>query len=179
MPNHVDNIIKFKNVPSSRLGILIDSLVLPKDADKIFDCLPGKFYRFPITFEQLLPLPLNCWRFDVGTKHSIFPDNGIDWARKNWGTKWNCYGNPQLKLETGEDSSTNVTITFRTAWSPPMGWLLALFNKTKLNFTSAWLDEGDTKAYVDVWSWNEGDRSVDNWVRREATEEETLELSSL
>lgn len=33
-----------------------------------------------------------------------------DWCRRNWGTKWNAYGNSQ----TGTD-----TITFETAWSPP------------------------------------------------------------
>jgi hypothetical protein len=60
-------------------------------------------------------------------------DNWYDWACKNWGTKWGAY-----------DCSWNKqTLSFYTAWSPPMPVIEALSKMfPKATFVLQYADEG-------------------------------------
>ena len=107
-----------------------------------------------IDFELLLPIPLNCWRGSVGTEHKKLPDNALDWCSKNWGTKWGPYGNPEA-IQIGNI----LTLRFQTAWAPPRGWLLAIWNKFRVPFEYYFLDEYDGKTYIGIFQnedeWSE------------------------
>ena len=64
--------------------------------------------------------------------------NWYDWARHNWGTKWNAYDACEP-----EHIPNGYVFCFQTAWSPPCGWL----EKTAklypaLRFRDKWHDEG-------------------------------------
>ena len=73
MPNHVINELVFKNV-----GPIKDELlgkILNQNGD--------------VDFGILVPPPFNIWWGDVATIHEeTFPGTFLDWAWKNWGTKW-------------------------------------------------------------------------------------------
>ena len=61
-------------------------------------------------------------------------NNWYDWAVENWGTKWNAY-------EVGEWDGG--FITFQTAWSPPIAFLLNSSEKyPEVEFTMKFADEG-------------------------------------
>lgn len=133
MPNHVTNEVIF-----SPLG--------PDEQDAILALVVRDGQ---IDFEVLVPAPLNIWMGSVGDKHSkTFPDTHLDWARRNWGTKWNAY---RASIERDVDS---VTLRFDTAWAPPYGWLVALFNSTKRGFQHNWLSEGDNQGHTGLWDWS-------------------------
>jgi len=126
MPNHVVNEIIFHNVGLSTQMRLVDAL-----CDE----------RSNIDFEKIVPLPLNIWWGSVGSKHSVFPDNALNWCAKNWGTKWNAY-----RHKPTETTSDSITFVFETAWSTPYGWLVAVFNKFKLPFEYNTFSEGEERA---------------------------------
>ena len=41
-----------------------------------------------------------------------------------------------------EGGLLTLRLVFETAWRPPYGWLVALFNRFSLTFDHNWLDEG-------------------------------------
>lgn len=130
MPNHIFSEIRLHSVPLT-------------EAMKLIADDTGK-----ITFTKLLPLPLHFWPGSVGTKHEkAFPGTWLDAARATWGTKWDCYGDPEAKQD-GEDT----VIRFRTAWNTPRGWTVALFNTLNCQITVLWLDEGQTNAIREVYA---------------------------
>jgi hypothetical protein len=130
MPNHIQSIIKLHDIP------------LRKAASLLFNG------EGEVDFRQLLPLPLNCWMGSVGQVHKDeFPSNGLDEARRIWGTKWNAYGGPEAK-----DVDGSTVITLQTAWSHPRGWTVALFNSLNCRITAEWLDEGSDHAWRETYS---------------------------
>lgn len=134
MPNHVINEITFAGCDAATVAKL-RSIVLNGDGE--------------VDFEVLVPAPLNIWNGSVGTKHTAaFPDTHLDWATKNWSTKWNAYGKQSLDVD-GEE----VRIEFQTAWRPPYGWLVALFNTMKRRFVHKWMSEGHDRGVIGVWEW--------------------------
>lgn len=153
MPNHVINELIFSDCDADKVQRLREVI-----CDEY-----GK-----VDFEVLLPSPINIWRGCVGSKHKeTFPDTHLDWATKNWGTKWNAYGDRAFEVDGG-----TVTVTFRTAWNPPYGWLVALFNTIKGKFSHNFLSEGRTKAVVSSWNYVSIDQAFgDAWVEIEADEE--------
>lgn len=50
--------------------------------------------------------------------------DGYHWSIQNWGTKWDIY-RENLSLENcgWEEGITHFTLSFNTAWSPPIAWL--------------------------------------------------------
>lgn len=123
MPNHVVNEIIFRGVDRAK-------------QDEILAVACGS--KGEVDFEVLLPIPLNVWRGSVGTRHEkALQQTGLDWQRLNWGTKWNAYS--QKPIERTDDT---LTLIFETAWRPPYGWLVAMFNRFHLSFDHNWLDEG-------------------------------------
>lgn len=129
MPNHIMNEIRLHNTPLD----VVASLCFRDD---------GAF-----TFTNLVPLPINHWSGDVGSDHEThFPGNWLQDARDFWGTKWDAYGKPKI-FQDGDD----VLITFETAWSPPRGWVVAVFNTLKCIITHIWLDEGRADAVLEEY----------------------------
>lgn len=133
MPNHVLTEVVFRDVGSLKQ---IDILGKVSSRERKID------------FEELLPMPLNIWRGNVSSRHEeAFPGTALDWCSANWGTKWNAYGIDEGgKYESVERTDDSLTLRFQTAWSPPMGWLVALFNSFGLSFEYAYLDEGASHA---------------------------------
>ena len=129
MPNHVFNEVRLHGVSLETVTLLI--------TDKT-----GR-----ISFAVLVPLPINFWPGNVGRDHEeAFPGTHLDAATKSWGTKWNCYGDPKA-VQDGDDT----LITFQTAWAPPRGWIVALFNTLGCKITAKWLDEGRSDAFTETY----------------------------
>lgn len=130
MPNHVINEVIFENLTESQIDEILAKAVN---------------YKGRIDFSILLPQPLNFWRGSASeAEEKAFPGTWLDFQRHNWGTKWNAYGQNEAeehyKVITREPGK--LTLRFQTAWSPPMGWLCALYNSTDLPLRYAWLSEG-------------------------------------
>lgn len=154
MPNHVLNELIFRNLsPEKEAAIISD--VINSDGN--------------VDFEILVPPPLNMWWGSVGSKHEqAFRNTKMDWARENWGTKWNAYACREVNMASG-----SVTIAFETAWSPPYPWLAALFNKHKISFDHNWLDEGRSNSVCGKFIADEIHKLCgDPWVESDASDEE-------
>lgn len=154
MPNHIINEVIFERPAAEHAAILAAS------------CNgEGK-----VDFGVLIPMPPQIWRGNVGTRHEAAfgkQNTGLDWARANWGTKWNAY-----KVREVEADEASLALRFETAWSPPYPWLVALFN-TVGSFRHNWLDEGrsrgvagrfvtvdDDNIFVDPWTEEEADEAL-------------------
>lgn len=135
MPDHVINEVLLHNV-------------------KLNDCRKVLFNGGGcLSFEVLLPLPLNFWGGDVGTRHrEAFPGTRLDVAERIWGTKWDAYG-----VQPSEDTAGGTLVRFQTAWDHPRGWICALFNTLKCDITASWLSEGDCVGHVETY------KSQDAW----------------
>ncbi len=152
MPNHVLNEVIFRGLTAEQQDAIVAAVSGPG----------GK-----IDFEALVPSPLNIWPGSVGTKHEkAFPDTHLDWARKNWGTKWNAYGARTVTRE-----GPTLTLVFETAWAPPYGWLVAIFNAFKIDFEHNWLSEGRDRTVRGVWNYARlDDMGGEAWDETEADE---------
>jgi hypothetical protein len=148
MPNHIQNVITLHDTPLRKVG----HLLFNSEAE--------------IDFNQLLPLPLNCWRGSVGREHEeAFPFTGLAEARRTWGTKWNAYGNPEAKDVLG-----STIITLQTAWSHPRGWVVALFNSLNCRITAEWLDEGSDHAWREIYLPEGGLLGGPSWAKEKLEE---------
>jgi len=135
MPNHVINEVVFCNVDAEQQASILMKVSSEQAA---------------VDFEILLPVPINLWLWSAGAKHNVFPGTALDWCRANWSTKWNAYGLREEGYVPIVQTGDTLTITFQSAWSPPRGWLCALFNSTSLPFDYRFLDEG-AEAAVSGW----------------------------
>lgn len=135
MPNHVTNELIFRDLTTEQIAS-----VMAKTINK-----DGR-----VDFEILLPTPLNAWQWNEGSNHqNTFPIMGMTWARENWSTKWNAY-----QCLEPEVSATGLTLVFDTAWSPPFGWLVAVFNSQKVSFEHNWFDEGSDHSNHAVFDYS-------------------------
>ncbi|KKB81047.1 hypothetical protein VW35_02450 [Devosia soli] len=150
MPNHVITQIVFRNVDAAAQAEIL-SKVSSKKAE--------------IDFEVLLPIPLNIWLGNVGTKHeeTFRAGNALEWCSENWGTKWNAYGLSEgagPRYSTIAQTDDTLTLTFQTAWSTPYGWLVALQNSIGRRFEYRWLSEGQHDAFAGYF-----EPVTDDWKR--------------
>ena len=130
MPNHVMNEVKIKCTEQEQ-----------KDMLKYIVNEEGK-----IDFRILLPIPLNCWQGDLSDNEKQFsPYNWYDWCTKNWGTKWNAYGQEKDWYKNVEFNNDELILRFQTAWLAPYGWLIALSNNFKKTIEFKVCDEGNDK----------------------------------
>lgn len=158
MPNNIINEIIFRNVNAE-----IQARILEKVVNK-----DGR-----IDFEILVPSPLNIWNGSVGERHEkTFPGTHLDWARENWGTKWNAYGQGDDEVyKPIVHTEDTLTFTFQTAWGPPYGWIIAIFNFFKMSFDHNWLDEGEMIGHQDKFLSEEMDKMiVEPWLESDADE---------
>lgn len=138
MPNHVINELNFREVDAAQQGAILAKLC--NDDGKV-------------DFEVLVPTPPNVWLGNVGRRHEKLGFNGLDWSRQNWGTKWNAYGQDRTEYSNIVQDGDTLTVRFQTAWQPPYGWLVAVFNSLKVSFEHDWLDEGRDKGFHAVWNY--------------------------
>jgi len=139
MPNHVINEIRIEGIPST----MVDD-ILAKTVDK-----DGQ-----IDFSILLPLPIHFWPGSVSSKHKeTFPGTHLDAAIDIWGTKWGAYGQNESEYDPIEKTAKGLIFRFQTAWSPPYGWLMAIFNTFEVSFEHTWLSEGATSARYATFSY--------------------------
>lgn len=122
MPNHVRNILKFKNLKPDDVTLLLASITEPIVHEDKFKPIE----RFAITFDKIIPEPQreeDCPKeFRIKSKKdagiSIDEDrpwfNWYEWHIKNWDTKWDAYDC------TTTIGKTYVTFVFSTAWTAPM-----------------------------------------------------------
>lgn len=162
MPNHVTNEIIFRNVSAADQDAIIAKLC---NADGIVD------------FEVLVPTPPNIWLGNVGEKHKRLGVNALDWSRENWGTKWNAYSHK--KIERTDDT---LKVVFDTAWSPPYGWLVAVFNVLKRDFEHNWMDEGASHGWEGKWLYSvmvDNKTFLDPWTEEPCGDEMQKHLNVL
>lgn len=154
MPNHVINEIIFRVDAMKQLSILT---MVRNSAGEI-------------DFEILVPKPLNLWDGGAGQQHEKkFKRIGLDWARENWGTKWNAYGQDQGgKYQSIAQTEDAITLTFQTAWSPPYPWIAALFNFFKCPIEHNWFDEGHSRGVSGKFDYQEYVKGFGGWEEVEA-----------
>lgn len=156
MPNHVTSELIFRDLTPEKHAELIANII---DAEG------------DVSFNILVPAPLNLWRGNVGTRHEkAFKRTALDWNSENWGTKWNAY---QTRTPTYEDRV--LTLVFDTAWAPPYPWLAAVFNRFNLSFEHNWLDEGASWSVSGVFVATKGEDLFDDPWREERASQEVQE----
>lgn len=151
MPNHVQNEIIFENINQKKIKEILA---------KVFNKKENR-----IDFNILVPQPLNIWKGGVSTTHEeAFPSNSIEWNSENWGTKWNAYGSNILF------NKNKLILKFQTAWNPPRGWVVAIFNYFKVSFKHLWMSEYSDIAYIETYSIDKDFNN--NWACEKANEEQ-------
>ena len=151
MPNHCSNYLELSADPSNRKAVsqlskFVDNSIIPNED------------RF--TFEGVLPMPEGLKLTTSPTRivsekerkeqleknktanFKSYPltekmqkqlidkygyDNWYDWCCDNWGTKWDAYD-----CYVSESLKDYCSISFDTAWSPPIPYYLALSKKYPL-----------------------------------------------
>jgi hypothetical protein len=160
MPNHCSNYLELSADPSDRKAVsqlanFSDISIIPnEDKDAQFDDI-----RF--TFDGVLPMPkeLDIKRAYPKDKTEEEHEKAniekygyadwYDWRWDNWGTKWDaydCYVNELLK--------DYCSISFDTAWSPPIPYYLALSKKypllkIEIEYSEPGMDFAGRQSYFD------------------------------
>lgn len=150
MPNHIITEVTIPNADSEAQARILAAVRGP-DRD--------------IDFNVLVPKPANIWDGNFGTAHEkAFGECGLDWNRREWGTKWNAYGLDEGgKYQSIVQDENALTLTFQTAWSTPRKWLLALFNTFKIPFEYRYMDAGDDKAVLGRFYFDSREMKSPNW----------------
>ena len=113
MPNHIRNVLKFKNLKPEDVNFILNTIANPtKEAD-----------AYLIDFDKIIPepkiesdCPADC--FVRKDSHIMeYEDrpwfDWYQWHNKYWGTKWNAYDG------YSKAGKTWVLFVFSTAWSYP------------------------------------------------------------
>ena len=159
MPNNVQCEIVFSSISEEQKNNIISKI--SED---------GKNIDFGI----LLPIPLNLWWGNVGGIHEkTFPGTALGWRTKNWGTKWNAYQCNIISSEAGI-----LTLQFQTAWTPPYGWIVAVFNFFEIPFSMLWLSEGGSRSRFDEFEKSDS-LSGEEWRSSDATGEQQKHIHKL
>lgn len=124
MPNHQTTIII--TTPNVAAGFMRDST--EEERASKWSPAPDRV----VDFELLIPMPdekdpmFTCeiHEYPGGARGYGAGYSPLDWARENWGTKWNAYDQSYEAL-----SGDLVRIQFDTAWSCPFPVLYALSAK--------------------------------------------------
>lgn len=160
MPNHVVNEVIFSCITQSLRNDLLSACCNEHQQ---------------VDFERLVPAPINSWRGGVSASHEkAFPHNDLDWCRANWGTKWNAYGHRQPEL-----TDNGLILRFDSAWRPPYGWLVAVFNCFHLDFDHNWLSEGSSQGVCGTFRWIDSKLESCNWKEAPAEGEMQRHLHTL
>jgi len=135
MPNHCYNILRLAENPHRLEEVLRPFLSHPHPNERQLD------------LEKILPMPpgiLATCQPNPSESQSTWSEREEEnlknhghrdwhsWACGNWGTKWNTYDN----------NFTETSVSFSSAWSPPIGALAELAKITKEAWILEYLEEG-------------------------------------
>jgi len=132
MPNHITNILTIYGTD--------------EQVDKVLEFIKNDELGVgTIDFNKITPMPPWIFQGNLGREdeEKYGEENcWYDWSIKNWGTKWNAYGQPSNR-------NTENKIHFETAWSN----VLELIRKLSwvfpdVEFFYQWADEDDIGANV-------------------------------
>jgi hypothetical protein len=81
MPNHVTNVITFKNIPIERLNQILEAIKSDNEGLGSID------------FNKIIPMPDTVFKGNLGPveREKYGTNNWMDWSIANWNTKWNAY----------------------------------------------------------------------------------------
>lgn len=120
MPNHCANTLKITAHTPENLALLADIRhQLTLEDKRIFQTIhpcPAELMNATASFTPEEAHEHNKEKY--GFAH------WYDFCVSEWGTKWDAY-----EVDTLEDSATSLTISFDTAWSPPVGVYAVLLAK--------------------------------------------------
>lgn len=107
MPNWCYNAISISTKTPKQFAELIQGIM--NDSEQPFD------------FNRIIPMPeelRDTEAFNQPNANELKQKYGFtdwyDWSSANWNTKWNA-----CEVEFTIETSTNLSLTFNTAWSPP------------------------------------------------------------
>jgi hypothetical protein len=128
MPNYCHNHLKlkgsYKDIKDFYENNLIDNNSERRECSK------------NLTFEYIVPEPT----FDNKEDQEYFEKEGwYRWCIENWGTKWNSFTDYVNYLP----DEGLLEISFETAWSPPIEWLIqAQFKYPHITFEMDYYEDG-------------------------------------
>jgi hypothetical protein len=178
MPNHV----------YSSLSIAGKREELEKIRDDIHERVEedGKKLSIPFSFNKIIPMPSHIFRGSLSKaeEDKYGKENcWYQWSLANWGTKWNAYEQPgeppdietgsnAVKFIKGEDTTSLITYTFSTAWSPVPMIIETLSEKyPEALFRYTFVDEGGSFAACEFYKYGEVLEENDCTGDEEAVEE--------
>lgn len=118
MPNHVRNIVKFKNLKPDDVDFILNTIGTEIETED------GKVKEYGIDFNKIISEPLeeshcayDCIITDKKSGIEIDKDrpwfNWYKWRNKYWGTKWGAY---DCYVKKGK---SYIIFVFSTAWNCP------------------------------------------------------------
>jgi len=121
----------YLEAPDGDLSLIADYISTAKRA---WSSLPDTY----LDFEKIVPMPPEV------------KDNWYDWRTENWGTRSNSY----------EGQAQDEGISFNTAWSPPVGVIVALskrigkslrliYDEPNMDFCGEFIVDVDGRGYTD------------------------------
>ena len=124
MPNHCNNYLVLghkdaREIGRAKLAILDDNFFqefhpCPQD---LLDTISGYFSNEEQQKELEEKTKSNREKYGFA--------NWYDWCNANWGTKWDAY-DIEIVSEHYEGDTAELTLTFDTAWAPPIEFYNAL-----------------------------------------------------
>ena len=120
MPNHVKNVIKFKNLKPDDIELILNMIASPR----ITPADPIEKTEYVIDFDKIIPEPRTkkeCHKAYLVTKTSRIMKREdkpwFDWYKwhlDHWGTKWGAYDAYTII------GKSYITFVFNTAWTSPI-----------------------------------------------------------
>lgn len=114
MPNHVKNVLTFKNLKKEDIDFLVNTITIESEDT------PSTYW---IDFNKIIPEPRTedeCpdeYKVNKDSHVRLYDDkpwfDWYKWRNEFWGTKWNAYDRYSM---IGDNT---LTLVFSTAWSTP------------------------------------------------------------
>ena len=168
MPNHVSHKIIIRDIELSLFTDIIEK-ICSVGMDRDYSSKDDKFIpTVNVDFHKLVPEPIWIYRQNIGKEdeEDFGEFCGLNWSRKNWGTKWNAYSTKiDFDVTKKKDNPDDYrylfigdgVIEFDTAWSNPYPWIVAFANSFNIQFEYRYFDEGHN--FWGTEQWKKGKRT--------------------
>lgn len=138
MPNYCSNTATFKHADTDQIRKVIDAFNQGKLLDTFVTCppelresvKPGENYVERVKAKEEANLN------DHGYK------DWYDWSVDNWGTKWDVGAEGEYDAAKYTPGQTEVTLSFDSAWSPPLSWYNEMADEFEFEIAAYYLEEG-------------------------------------